>query len=279
MKQEFDRLISLGWKIPPQNEAGLYFVEAINENSISFPSASYDSGAINNEASGFWALERANAIVQMLKPFNVKMLWEIGAGNGNVAIPLRKMGIQVIPVEPLESGAITLAKNGFPTFLATLESLNLPKNSLDAIGAFDVLEHLENPTDLLKEVNRILKVGGIFICSVPAYQWLFSDFDISIGHFRRYSKKSLKNLTDSALLTTIRIHTLFGFLVIPAFLVRRIPYLIGRKRSFVTVQKSNHSRFGFLSRLDFIFIFIVKLEKIFRLGFGLSLLSISKKLN
>jgi SAM-dependent methyltransferase len=277
MKQEFDRLISLGWKLPPQNEAGLYFVEAIDENLISFPSASYDSEAINNDASGFWALERANAIVQMLKPLDVKMLWEIGAGNGNVAIPLRKMGIQVIPVEPLESGAITLAKNGFPTFLATLESLNLPKNSLDAVGAFDVLEHLENPTDLLKEVNRILKVGGIFICSVPAYQWLFSDFDISIGHFRRYSKKSLKNLNDSAQLSTIHTNTLFGFLVIPAFLIRRIPYLIGRKRSFVAVQKSTNSRFGFLSRLDFIFIFLVKLEKVFRLGFGLSLLSISKK--
>jgi hypothetical protein len=140
MKQEFDRLISLGWTLPPQNEEGLYFYQVIDEKSISFPSASYDAEAVNSEASGFWAVERANAIARILQPSRVKILWEIGAGNGNVAIPLKNMGIQVIPVEPLQSGAITLAKNGFPTFLATLESLNLPDNSLDAVGAFDVIE-------------------------------------------------------------------------------------------------------------------------------------------
>ena len=257
MKQEFDRLISLGWQLPPQNDEGLYLYEVIDEKSISFPSASYDAEDVNSEASGFWAVERANAIARILKPFDVKILWEIGAGNGNVAIPLKDMGIQVIPVEPLHSGATTLAKNGFPTFLATLESLNLPENSLDAVGVFDVLEHLESPEELVKEINRVLKVGGIFVCSVPAYQWLFSDFDVSIGHFRRYSRKSLKKLIHSSHFSVSYIHSLFGFLVIPAFLLRRIPFLLGRKRNFVTVHKSNGSRFRLLSKFDIVFKYMV----------------------
>ena len=83
MKQEFDRLISLGWQLPPQNDEGLYLYEVIDEKSISFPSASYDAEDVNSEASGFWAVERANAIARILKPFDVKILWEIGAGNDN----------------------------------------------------------------------------------------------------------------------------------------------------------------------------------------------------
>jgi predicted SAM-dependent methyltransferase len=52
---------------------------------------------------------------------------------------------------------------------------------LATIGAFDVLEHLEKPELLLDEIYRVLMPGGTFVCSVPAYQWLFSDFDIFDG--------------------------------------------------------------------------------------------------
>ncbi len=277
MKQEFDRLISLGWQLPPQNDEGLYFYEVVDENLISFPSSSYDAEAVNGEASGFWAIERANAIARILKPFNVKILWEIGAGNGNVAIPLNNMGIQVIPVEPLHSGATTLAKNGFPTFLATLESLNLPENSLDAVGAFDVLEHLESPEELVKEINRVLKVGGIFICSVPAYQWLFSDFDVSIGHFRRYSSESLGTLLRLNGFNHVRFSYLFGFLVPAAFVLRRLPFIMGRRRLSTQISSSSTRSSKLLTKIERLLRLINKLEQKTRLKLGLSILALSTK--
>jgi SAM-dependent methyltransferase len=213
----------------------------------------------------------------MLLSAEVKTLWEIGAGNGNAAIPLRDLGFNIIPVEPLKSGALTLAKNGFPTFHATLEGLNLPNSSVEAIGAFDVLEHLEKPAILLTEIYRVLKPGGVFICSVPAYQWLFSDFDISIGHFRRYSNSTLNSSIQTAGLHPIKTINLFGFLVGPAYLMRRIPYLFGRRRRFEDVHELNNSRFSLLSKSESFLSWVVWLEQRLHLKFGLSLITLSRK--
>ena len=52
----------------------------------------------------------------------------------------------------------------------------------------DVLEHIEDDE---KEINRALeqlKPGGNIIFFIPAYQFLYSDFDKAIGHVKRYTK-------------------------------------------------------------------------------------------
>ena len=183
----------------------------------------------------------------------------------------------MITVEPLMNGALTLAKNEFTTFQATLETLKLPNDSIDAIGAFDVIEHLENPEIFLTEVYRVMKPGGIFICSVPAYQWLYSDFDESIGHFRRYSGKSLIGELNSSGLESLKIRFLFGFLVIPAFLLRRVPYLLGRRRKFESIKRSNNQRFKFLTYLDRLLRILLKFEGKVQLRFGLSIIALSQK--
>jgi predicted SAM-dependent methyltransferase len=55
----------------------------------------------------------------------------------------------------------------------------------------DVIEHIENDTDELKKASSFLKPGGHLIVLVPAHNYLYSEFDKSIGHFRRYNKKML----------------------------------------------------------------------------------------
>ena len=277
MLNEFERLEKLGYVLPSLNSKGLLSPSLVDESKISFPSESYNSAETNKEADGFWAAQRAIAIAELLRTTGSITLWEIGAGNGSAAIPLRNLGFNVIPIEPLESGAVTLAKNGFSTLHSTLEELKLPSESIDAIGAFDVLEHLEEPEALLAEIHRVLKPGGTFICSVPAYQWLYSDFDISIGHFRRYTKATLISLIGKSGFKSIHVEYLFGFLVIPALLLRRLPYLLGRRNKFKKVNKLNKSRFIFLSRLDLLFIKVMQIEKMLNLQFGLSIISSSNK--
>jgi SAM-dependent methyltransferase len=277
MNSEFSRLSKLRWKEPTKEPSGIYKPAEIDEDTISFPGDSYSGEELNFDAAGFWAIERANAIARELQALNVNLIWEIGAGNGNVAIPLRDLGFQVIAVEPLFNGALTLAKNDFTTFQSTLESLKLPDNSIGAIGVFDVLEHLENPEPFLNEVSRVLKPGGIFICSVPAYQWLYSDFDISLGHFRRYSEKTLTQLLKSSKLESINVRFLFGFLIIPALLLRRIPYLLGRRNKFARIKHSNNQRFRLLTHLDGFLRALLAFESRIQLRIGLSIIAISQK--
>jgi 2-polyprenyl-3-methyl-5-hydroxy-6-metoxy-1,4-benzoquinol methylase len=188
---EIRELIQKGWSDFPSQIDGLRIVVQVEESEVSFPRESYDIERGNQEASGVWANWRARKILKVMKQNELKLLWEVGSGHGNVAIPLQREDMAVIGIEPLFSGAAITAKNGVRTYQGTLESLKLPSNSLYAIGVFDVLEHLEKPEVLLSEIYRTLKPGGVLLVSVPAHQWLFSDFDKSIGHYRRYSREVL----------------------------------------------------------------------------------------
>ena len=116
MSAELKRLVSLGWKLPEMDIEGIYTPKVVDEKLISFPSESYSGEETNVEAAGFWAVERARAISDLLAKSGKSEIWEIGAGNGNAAIPLRAYGIEVIGIEPLRSGARTLQKKWLHDF-------------------------------------------------------------------------------------------------------------------------------------------------------------------
>lgn len=61
----------------------------------------------------------------------------------------------------------------------------------DTILYIDVIEHIENDPAELRQAREILTAGGHLIVVVPAYQFLYSPFDKTIGHYRRYNKKKL----------------------------------------------------------------------------------------
>ncbi len=57
-----------------------------------------------------------------------------------------------------------------------------------------MLEHLEDDRIILRYLQDNLKDNGIAIITVPAHPWLFSEHDRVCGHYRRYTKKQLKDL-------------------------------------------------------------------------------------
>lgn len=67
--------------------------------------------------------------------------------------------------------------------------------SFDSVVYIDVLEHIEDDADELRRALRLLRAGGALVVMSPAHQSLYSGFDKSIGHFRRYSKTTLSKLT------------------------------------------------------------------------------------
>ena len=70
---------------------------------------------------------------------------------------------------------------------------DLPKQEkFDSILYIDVIEHIEKHAEELQLAASFLKKGGYLIILVPAHQALYSKFDQSIGHYRRYSRAALK---------------------------------------------------------------------------------------
>ncbi len=71
-------------------------------------------------------------------------------------------------------------------------TLTLPADrKFDALLYIDVLEHIEKDRDELERAAALLKPGGSLIVLSPAHEWLFTAFDQSIGHFRRYDRATM----------------------------------------------------------------------------------------
>jgi len=174
------------------------------------------------DESSFWFAHRNKMIEQLLLRHNlVGSFLEVGSGSGVVAAYLAARGIPVGAVEPIESGAIRAAERGVTvSFCGDLASLALPDNSVPTVGMFDVIEHIEEPSELLVEAHRILEPGGTIIVTVPAHQWLWSDFDEWNGHYRRYKKSMLADELEAAGFEVVDNSYFFLPLLIPAAISR-----------------------------------------------------------
>ena len=67
----------------------------------------------------------------------------------------------------------------------------------DCVLYIDVLEHIEDDQLEIEAAAQLVKSGGYIVVMSPAHQWLFSEFDTSIGHLRRYNKRTLRSLIPS----------------------------------------------------------------------------------
>ena len=128
---------------------------------------------------------------------------EVGAGIGGLSkifMPSVNYSSWTI-IEPDQSNFKKLKANIDIINNNRINALNIriddfkeDKNKFDLILIADVLEHLENDKDTLGDLFNKLKPKGKIIIFVPACKFLFSEFDKQIGHFRRYSFKSLKEI-------------------------------------------------------------------------------------
>ena len=62
----------------------------------------------------------------------------------------------------------------------------------DLIGLFDVLEHLPDDTQVLRDLNSILAPDGVLLLTVPAHASLWSYFDQECHHYRRYESNEVE---------------------------------------------------------------------------------------
>jgi hypothetical protein len=69
----------------------------------------------------------------------------------------------------------------------------------DTVLYIDVLEHIADDRAELRQAAECTVPGGHVIVLAPAHQWLYTPFDRSIGHFRRYNKRTLAALAPPAL--------------------------------------------------------------------------------
>jgi ubiquinone/menaquinone biosynthesis C-methylase UbiE len=129
---------------------------------------------------------------------------EVGAGIGEITKLLKPLvpSSKWICIEPDKINAnkilmLQSAKeidNLVEIFNGTLEEFNCESKIASVVMLIDSLEHIEDDFEAIAKVGKMLKNNGILIIIVPAHNFLFSDFDKKIGHFRRYNKKMLRKI-------------------------------------------------------------------------------------
>ncbi|WP_310184736.1 class I SAM-dependent methyltransferase [Mesorhizobium sp. BE184] len=253
----------------------------VKESAVSYPQAGLARLA-EIEPVSFWFRHRNNVIVAALKRYPPHgRLVDIGGGNGFVSLAMAQAGIDCVVVEPDAGGAATAVSRGLPVVCAAFQNLDLRAASLDAIGMFDVLEHIEDEGGVLDELFHKLKPGGMIYITVPAYRFLWSREDVYAGHFRRYSRRRLDRALRQAGFAPLYSSYFFSLLVPAVAAFRSIPSLLrlGRRRAH-DIDPQDHQLPGGIAASVLKGSFQAEVRRISRgrrVAFGTSCLAIARK--
>jgi 2-polyprenyl-3-methyl-5-hydroxy-6-metoxy-1,4-benzoquinol methylase len=139
----------------------------------------------------FWYKARRDLIKKLMIRHGVsnKNILEIGCGAGSQLEALSVFDNSVVGSD-INAKALEVAANrGHKVFYQNIEEALAHDTKYDLICAFDVLEHVEHDQVAMTNIYSMLKPDGLFMYSVPAYQFLFSSHDVYLEHFRRYSRR------------------------------------------------------------------------------------------
>ncbi len=148
-------------------------------------------------------------ILEEIRPFLGRHMAEIGAGIGTFTDILAKEHLRCNPNSQLK--AFEPDSNLYQHLQDTLECkhsdllrasrllisqgyFQKSTRGFDTLIMINVLEHIADDGELIRLVHDSLEAGGTFVVFAPALPWLFSAFDRSVGHQRRYKKEDLRQL-------------------------------------------------------------------------------------
>jgi SAM-dependent methyltransferase len=176
------------------------------------------------EADSFWFRARNRLVLWALEAYfpTARSLLEIGCGTGFVlsAIRATRPELAVTGGDAAVEG-LRVARRRLPgVSLLQLDARRLPfECEFDVVGAFDVLEHIEEDEVVLGQMHRATKPGGGAIVLVPQHPWLWSAED-DAGHKRRYRRRELRAKLEAAGFELVR-GTSFVSLLLPLMVASR----------------------------------------------------------
>jgi 2-polyprenyl-3-methyl-5-hydroxy-6-metoxy-1,4-benzoquinol methylase len=158
-----------------------------------------------------------------------RTLLNIGCGGGAYNRVATDLGLRVSACEP-EQAAYEMALRACPPGCEVRHcgvlDLRPERDAADLLVMHDVLEHIEDDAGAAAHLARLLRPGGRAVISVPALQWLFGQHDELLGHYRRYTRRTLRRVLEPHF--AIRRMRYFGAAFIPIALyfsvLARKPY-------------------------------------------------------
>ena len=202
----------------------------------------------------------------ILKYINSSVL-EIGPGTGHNVQYYKNRASQITLLETNKNLANSL-KSKFDEdkkIIVLNTDIHIQEKTFDTIMYMDVLEHIEDDKNEINRALEQLKPGGNIIFFVPAYQFLYSDFDKAIGHVKRYNKRFFISFNKNEKISIIGLKYFDSI----GFFMAVLNKLINKdKKETIGLGVKIWDKLIFLSKI---------MDLIFLNKFGKSLLCIMKK--
>lgn len=235
------------------------------------------------EDKHFWFAGRNEAIKIILNRFlkqSKKLHFlEIGCGNGIVLALLEKLGFTLTGLD-IELAGLKIARKRTNVTLICADIYKLKsKDKYDAIGLFDVVEHIQDDESFLKKSKEFLKTDGKIILTVPADMRLWSQMDKASGHQRRYTRNSLTSLLRRSGFRIEFISYFNCLFYIPQLLFRRFSNkkMIGQNDNQVLIDQLKIPPLLINIALKWLISLEAQLLKIISIPFGASLIIVGSK--
>ncbi len=215
----------------------------------------------------FWFGSRRSFLQSRLLSLFKKddVLLDIGCGDGReLNWMLRHVG-RAYGIEPDARLGAAARERG-------LRVQNMPFSTADGVECtptfitmFDVLEHLPDDREAIRQIYHLLPASGIFAVTVPAHQWLWTSHDVANHHYRRYSKPALLAALQGAGFKIERVDWFGAAALLTAVALK----WLGRDQGAL-IQSNN----GFMTKIA---TWEYTLERYIRVPFGLSLFVVATK--
>lgn len=176
---------------------------------VYYPSdyAPYNSEVQLNQKKHNWKTKLKSFLgfdVKVL-PLEKGSLYEVGCSNGTYLYEMQHSGWKIAGgLEYSDYSANLAREKGFNIETTSLEEACGPKEKVDILTAWMVIEHLHYPVDALKKITHWVKEDGYLVASIPfpsIFHKYFKElsYDLHLpGHLFHYSNKSLKSLLDQS---------------------------------------------------------------------------------
>jgi SAM-dependent methyltransferase len=203
----------------------LAFAPELAENNSGFE-ADYFQTLVKLESGNFWFRSRNQLIVWALRRYfpRAQSLLEIGCGTGFVLTGIKEAlpGLSLSGSEVFSAGLRFAAQRLPEADLFQMDARQIPfTDEFDVIGAFDVLEHVKEDSEVLSQMYQATRKQGGILVTVPHHPFLWSPADDYARHVRRYKSRELRDRVKRAGFEVIRV-TSFVSLLLPLLVLSRV---------------------------------------------------------
>lgn len=170
----------------------------------------------------FWSEARSELASNLVEG---QKILDVGCGNGLQSIKLAKRGHKVTGFDPLKSAVYNARRNAARARVRVRfvsGTINSLREKFDSILLLDVLEHIKDDANFLKQLKKKLAQNGVLILAVPAHNFLWGKWDEDNEHYRRYSILSLKSAVENAGMKIEFMRYWSFIMVIPALILSRL---------------------------------------------------------